>query len=128
MTRRAAIIVLDGVGAGDARDAAHYGDVGSDTLGHVADAVGGLDLPNLARLGLGNLRSLRGVAPDSAATGAWGLMEPASAGKDSTTGHWEIAGLCLDRPFPTYPHGFPAEVIDEFARRTGRGRGSRPAT
>ncbi|HEU4632271.1 MAG TPA: phosphopentomutase [Gemmatimonadaceae bacterium] len=121
MTRRAAIVVLDGVGAGEAPDAARYGDVGSDTLGHVAEAVGGLALPNLERLGLGRIRPLAGLRDDLPPTAAWGLMRPASAGKDSTTGHWEIAGLHLARPFPTYPHGFPEAVVREFARRTGRG-------
>jgi phosphopentomutase len=121
VTRRAIIIVLDGVGAGAAHDAAAYGDVGSDTLGHVATASGGLDLPNLERLGLGRVRPLAGVRAEAEPSGAWGLMEPASAGKDSTTGHWEIAGLNLAQPFPTYPQGFPADVVNEFARRTGRG-------
>jgi phosphopentomutase len=121
VTRRAIIIVLDGVGAGAAHDAAAYGDVGSDTLGHVATASGGLDLPNLERLGLGRVRPLAGVSAEAEPSGAWGLMEPASAGKDSTTGHWEIAGLNLAQPFPTYPQGFPADVVNEFARRTGRG-------
>jgi len=121
MSRRAVILVLDGVGAGEARDAATYGDVGSDTLGHVAEAVGGLELPNLERLGLGRVRSLRGVAPLDPPAGAWGRLQPASAGKDSTTGHWELAGIRLERPFPTYPNGFPPDVIDEFVRRTGRG-------
>jgi phosphopentomutase len=112
--------VLDGVGAGAAPDAAAYGDVGSDTLGNVARAVGGLSLPALERLGLGNAIPVQGVAPRADARGAWGLMLPRSAGKDSTTGHWEIAGLHLERPFPTYPGGFPPEVVAEFARRTGR--------
>ena len=119
--RRAAIIVLDGVGIGEAPDAGRYGDVGSNTLGNLSRAVGGLDLPNLGRAGLGNIAPLLGVDPRSDATGAWGLMIPRSAGKDSTTGHWEIAGVHLARPFPTYPHGFPADVVAEFARRTGRG-------
>jgi phosphopentomutase len=119
--RRAAIIVLDGVGIGEAPDAAQYGDVGSNTLGNLSRAVGGMDLPNLARAGLGNIASLLGVDPRTDATGAWGLMIPRSAGKDSTTGHWEIAGVHLARPFPTYPHGFPAGVVAEFARRTGHG-------
>ncbi len=118
---RAAIIVLDGVGIGEAHDAAAYGDAGSNTLGNVARAVGGLRLPHLGRAGLGNIAPLEGVPPRNDATAAWGLMEPRSAGKDSTTGHWEIAGVHLDRPFPTYPGGFPRAVIDDFARRTGRG-------
>jgi phosphopentomutase len=121
MTRRAAIIVLDGVGIGAAPDAATYGDVGSDTLGHVATAVGGLDLPNLARAGLGNIAPLAGVAPTDDASAAWGMLVPASAGKDSTTGHWEIAGVHLAQPFPTYPSGCPEAVVEEFSRRTGRG-------
>jgi phosphopentomutase len=119
--KRAAIIILDGVGIGEAPDAAKYGDTGSDTLGNVARASGGLRLPRLERLGLGNIRPLDGVEHRRDATGAWGTMLPASAGKDSTAGHWEIAGLHLDRPFPTYPQGFPADVIDRFSRDTGRG-------
>jgi phosphopentomutase len=121
MTRRAAIIVLDGVGIGEAPDASNYGDVGSNTLGNLATAVGGMDLPNLARAGLGNIAPLAGVIPPPAPQGAFGLMVPNSAGKDSTTGHWEIAGVQLARAFPTYPNGFPADVITEFTRRTGRG-------
>ncbi|MEP6692872.1 MAG: phosphopentomutase, partial [Gemmatimonadaceae bacterium] len=118
--RRAVILVLDGVGIGAAPDAADYGDVGSDTLGNIARAVGGLDLPNLARAGLGRITPLAGVAPDPSPLGAWGSMRPASAGKDSIAGHWEIAGVHLARPFPTYPAGFPAGVIEDFARATGR--------
>jgi len=122
MTKRAAIVILDGVGIGAAPDAAAYGDVGSDTLGNLSRAVaGGFDLPNLQAAGLGNIAPLAGVQRTDGATCAWGLMEPKSAGKDSTTGHWEIAGVHLARPFPTYPRGFPAEVVSEFARRTGRG-------
>ena len=128
-TRRVVILVLDGVGIGEAPDAAAYGDAGSDTLGNVARAVGGLRVPNLAAAGLGNIAPLEGVPAAAKARGAWGLMEPKSAGKDSTAGHWEIAGLHLARPFPTYPRGFPPEVIREFARRTGRGViGNRPAS
>lgn len=121
MPRRAIILVLDGVGVGNAPDADRYGDAGSNTLGNVARAVGGLDLPNLASLGLGRVIDLTGVPSKTPARGAWGLMEPRSAGKDSTTGHWEIAGVHVARPFPTYPTGFPREVIDEFSKRTGRG-------
>jgi phosphopentomutase len=120
VTRRAAILVLDGVGAGEAPDAAAYGDVGSNTLANTARALGGFELPALESLGLGRIAQIDGVSPTVPATGAWGIMEPKSAGKDSTTGHWEIAGLHLARPFPTYPHGFPANVIDEFSARTGR--------
>jgi phosphopentomutase len=121
MRRRAIILVLDGVGAGAAPDAAAYGDVGSDTLGNVARARRGLELPNLARAGLGNIAPIQGIAPTPTPEGAWGLMRPASAGKDSTTGHWEIAGLHLERPFPTYPAGFPSELVEAFSKATGRG-------
>ena len=115
------LIVLDGLGCGEADDAAAYGDRGSDTLGNVARAVGGLHLPVLESLGLGCIRPLAGVAQVGAPRGAYGLMRPASAGKDSTTGHWEICGLTVARPFPTYPRGFPPELLVEFSRRTGRG-------
>lgn len=120
MARRAIILVLDGVGVGEAPDTVAYGDQGSDTLGNLSRAVGGLSLPNLERAGLGRIAPLQGVAAVPRPTGAWGLMEPKSAGKDSTTGHWEIAGLHLAKAFPTYPHGFPPEVVAEFERRTGR--------
>lgn len=120
MARRAIILVLDGVGIGEAPDAAAYGDVGSHTLGNLARAVGGLQVPNLERAGLGHIAPLVGVAAVESPTAAWGLLEPRSAGKDSTTGHWEIAGVHLARPFPTYPQGFPAALVEEFARRTGR--------
>jgi phosphopentomutase len=119
--KRAVIIILDGVGIGEAPDAPDYGDKGSDTLGNVARVSGGLRLPRLERLGLGNIRRIDGIAARGDAAGAWGSMRPASAGKDSTTGHWEIAGVHLERPFPTYPKGFPSEVIAKFARETGRG-------
>jgi phosphopentomutase len=121
MSRRAAIIVLDGVGIGEAPDAAKYGDTGSNTLANVARAVGGLRLPNLERAGLGNIAPLQGVRATDEPTGAHGIMVPASAGKDSTAGHWEIAGVHLRKPFPTYPNGFPRELLDAFSRRTGRG-------
>jgi phosphopentomutase len=120
VSRRALIVVLDGVGIGEAPDAAAYGDAGSNTLGNVARAVGGLRLPNLERAGLGHIAPLAGVARQDRPTAAHGLLVPASAGKDSTTGHWEIAGVHLKKPFPTYPNGFPPSVVGEFARRTGR--------
>ena len=119
--RRAAIIVLDGLGIGPAPDTDAYGDAGSNTLGNVARAVGGLALPNLAALGLGRCAEVAGVPAVSEPRAAFGICEPRSAGKDSTTGHWEICGLILATPFPTYPAGFPDAVIGEFARRTGRG-------
>ena len=119
--KRAAIIVLDGLGIGACPDQVAYGDGGSDTLGNVARAVGGLRLPNLERLGLGRARGILGLAPGVTSKAAYGVALPASAGKDSTTGHWEICGVLLAKPFRTYPHGFPRELLDEFARRTGRG-------
>lgn len=118
--RRAVVVVLDGVGCGAAPDTAAYGDAGSDTLGNVARAAGGLALPALERLGLGNLTEVAGVPPVADPAAAWGVMLPRSAGKDSTTGHWEIAGVLLDRPFPTYPRGFPPQVIAAFEAATGR--------
>ena len=120
MTRRAALIVLDGVGAGAAHDAAGYGDVGSATLGNVLRATPGLRLPHLESLGLG-LCGDTGLALPVSPRAAHGSAQPASPGKDSTTGHWELCGVLLDVPFPTFPHGFPPSVIAEFAARTGRG-------
>jgi phosphopentomutase len=121
MNRRAAIIVLDGLGIGPAPDTDAYGDGGSDTLGNVARAVGGLHLPNLEALGLGCCAPIPGIAATESPRAAYGICQPKSAGKDSTTGHWELCGQLIERAFPTYPRGFPAEVIDEFARLTGRG-------
>jgi phosphopentomutase len=119
--RRAAIIVLDGVGVGSAADAHLYGDAGSNTLGNVARAVGGLAMPHFQAAGLGYCGDLAGVPPVAGPRAAHGSCAPASPGKDSTTGHWELCGLILDAPFPTYPDGFPSEIIAEFARCTGRG-------
>jgi len=119
MPGRFALIVLDGVGAGAAPDATLYGDEDSDTLGNVARAVGGLRLPFLESFGLGCCRPLEGMDCRQP-KGAYGVAQPSSAGKDSTTGHWEICELLLDRPFPTFPEGFPPEVIDRFADLTGR--------
>ncbi len=129
MTRRAFIIVLDGLGIGPAPDTDEYGDGGSDTLGNVARAVGGLALPNLEMMGLGRCADLPGLLPAAAPSGAWGVALPAGAGKDSTTGHWELSGIVLETPLPTYPRGFPRDVVEEFSRRTGRGvLGNRPAS
>ena len=121
MAKRAAIIVLDGVGIGAAPDAAAYGDVGSHTLGNLARAVNGMRLPSLQRAGLGNITEIDGVPPSAKPNAAWGMMVPRSAGKDSTTGHWEIAGIQLARPFPTYPNGFPTSIVKDFSEHTGRG-------
>jgi phosphopentomutase len=119
--KRAAIIVLDGLGIGATPDQHVYGDQGSDTLGNLARVVGGLDLPNLERLGLGWCRPIKGLDRTRAAAAAYGVALPRSAGKDSTTGHWEMCGVVLERAFPTYPDGFPDDVLEPFARRTGRG-------
>jgi len=123
MNKRAAIIVLDGLGIGPAPDTAAYGDAGSDTLGNVARAVGGggLKLPNLEKLGLGMDRPISGLSAGVKPAAAHGVAQPASAGKDSTTGHWEICGVLLKKAFRTYPKGFPVPLLDEFAKRTGRG-------
>jgi len=126
---RACVIVLDAVGVGALPDAAEYGDEGSDTLGNVARAVGGLDLPNLEALGLGNVAELDGCRPQPGAPAIAGRLVERSKGKDTTTGHWELAGIVTPEPMPTYPHGFPFEIIEEFAHKTGRGvLGNRPAS
>jgi phosphopentomutase len=118
---RACVIVLDAVGAGELPDAADYGDEGSNTLANVARAVGGLDLPNLEQLGLGNVEELEGCPPNSYAPAVAGRLFERSKGKDTTTGHWELMGIVTPVPMPTYAHGFPSDVIEEFAHRTGRG-------
>src|SRR3954463_8079743 len=118
---RACVIVLDAVGAGALPDADVYGDEGSDTLGNVARAVGGLDLPNLEALGLGNVEPLEGCPPQPGAPAITGRLVERSKGKDTTTGHWELMGVLTSQAFPTYPHGFPHDVIDLFMHRTGRG-------
>ena len=117
---RVILIVLDSVGIGELPDAGRYGDEGSDTLGNICHAVD-LALPNLERLGLGNIAPLRGVPASAAPEGCHGRMAESSPGKDSVTGHWEIAGVVLERPFPTFPAGFPLEVIEAFERAIGRG-------
>ena len=117
--KRVIWIVLDSVGIGEMPDAAQYGDTGSDTLGNIA-RIRGIQLPHLAQLGLGNIKPLTGIAPAAAPRGAFGRCALASPGKDTTTGHWEMVGIHLDRPFPLYPHGFPPEVMNQFERRIGR--------
>jgi phosphopentomutase len=126
---RALLLVCDSFGVGEAPDAATYGDEGSDTIGNTARAVGGIDAPNLAGLGLGLLTSVPGVEPRAKQGTAHGKMRERSAGKDTTTGHWEITGLIVERPFPTYPDGFPPEVIEPFEEAVGlRVLGNRPAS
>jgi phosphopentomutase len=126
--KRVFLIVLDGVGIGELPDAAVYGDQGSNTLGNLSRAVGGMNLPHLERMGLGKLTAIQGVAADVKG-GIFGRMAEASPGKDTTTGHWEMAGLILPRPFPVYPKGFPEPIIREFSEKTGRGvLGNKPAS
>lgn len=121
-------IVLDSVGIGELPDAADYGDVGRDTLGHVARSRQ-LQLPNLVRLGLGNIKPLAHLTPPAKPEGNFGKGATRSPGKDTTTGHWEMAGIWLDQAFPVYPHGFPAELIAEFERQIGRRTlGNKPAS
>jgi len=118
---RACVIVLDAVGAGELPDSDQYGDEGSNTLANVAKAVGGLDLPNMEALGLGNVEPLEGCPPQPGAPAVAGRLLERSKGKDTTTGHWEMMGIVTAQAFPTYPHGFPHDVIDPFMHRTGRG-------
>ena len=126
---RACVIVLDAVGAGALPDAAAYGDEGSDTLGNVARTVGGLDLPTLEALGIGNVEPLEGCPPQPGAPAIAGRLVEVSKGKDTTTGHWELMGVVTPQAMPTYPHGFPHDVVDPFMNRTGRGvLGNKPAS
>lgn len=126
---RAIVLVLDSVGAGELPDAAEYGDEGSNTLGNVSRAVGGLFMPNLQALGLGNVTNIVGVSRNESPRASWGRNAESSAGKDTTTGHWEMMGLILESAFPTYPDGFPGDVMDAFTRETGLGwLGNYPAS
>jgi phosphopentomutase len=126
---RVLVIVCDSWGVGDAPDAATYGDQGSDTLANTAGAVGGIRAPNLQALGLGMLTTIRGIEATAAPGSAHGRATERSAGKDTTTGHWEMMGIRLDEPFPLYPEGFPADLITAFEREIGRSvLGNRPAS
>lgn len=116
---RITLIVLDSVGIGAMPDAADYGDAGRDTLGHICE-LRGLNVPNLVRLGLANIRPLVGLTPPANPEGAYGKAAFLSSGKDTTTGHWEIAGIILDRAFPTYPQGFPRDLMEKFEAAIGR--------
>jgi phosphopentomutase len=124
------LIVLDSVGVGELPDAGVYGDKGANTISHVAQEVGGLQLPNLAALGLGNITTINGVSRNKNAIGCFGKMAEASEGKDSTTGHWEIAGIITKQAFPLYPNGFPKQLLEQFLRVTGCGGylGNKPAS
>jgi len=126
---RVIIIILDSCGVGALPDAARYGDKGSNSIANTAEAVGGLNLPHLERLGLGDIVPIRGVPPASGPRASFGKMATLSLGKDSTVGHWEIMGLVTTRPFPTYPNGFPEEILEKFKRLTGlEVLGNKPAS
>ena len=118
--KRAILVVLDGVGAGANPDAHDYGDDGASSLEHCAQAIGGLALPNLGSIGLGNITPILGTPPTDDARGSYGRMAEAGAGKDSTTGHWEMTGVVLHKPLPTYPNGFPADLVAHFEQAIGR--------
>ena len=129
MGRRAIVIVLDGLGAGKAPDAADFGDEGANTLANTAKATGGLVTPNLQALGLGNVEQIEGVPPVESSGASYGLMVELAAAKATLAGHWEMMGLVLEDPLPTYPRGFPDEVLRRFENETGRGViGNRPAS
>lgn len=121
MIRKVLLLVLDSVGCGEAPDAAQYGDEGANTLANTAKAVGGLRLPNMESLGLGNITEILGVPRTDKPTAHYGRMLEASAGKDTTTGHWELCGLIVSKPFALFPNGFPDEIIEAFKKATGRG-------
>lgn len=121
MIKRVALFVLDSVGVGELPDAVDYGDSGSNTLGNISRAVGGLKMPNLGRLGLGNIIPVEGVPPVESPAASYGRMAEKSAGKDTTTGHWEMAGVIMEQPFPVYPNGFPSDLIKSYEEKIGRG-------
>lgn len=126
---RIIVIVLDSVGIGETPDAAAYGDVGSHTLGNMARVVGGLNVPNMEAMGLGNIAILEGVLPQTQPSAAYGKMAEVSPGKDTTTGHWELMGIHLKQPFPLYPDGFPPEIMDRYEADSERGwLGNYPAS
>jgi phosphopentomutase len=129
MGRRAVVIVLDGLGAGEAPDAADFGDEGANTLANTARSTGGLLAPNLQAVGLGNIDEIEGIAPSASPAASHGLMVELSAAKATLAGHWEMMGLVLEDPLPTYPEGFPEDVLLRFENETGRGViGNRPAS
>lgn len=128
-TRRVVIIILDSLGAGELPDAQLFGNEGSNTLGNTAKAVGGLRLPNLESLGLGKIIPIEGLRDDITPRAFYGKMAEASGAKDTTTGHWEITGIVTTKPFPTYPNGFPGEIIEKFTKAVGRPiLGNKPAS
>ncbi len=127
--QRVVIIVIDSVGIGALPDARLYGDEGSNTLGNIAEALGGLHLPNMERLGLGKIAPIKGVSSSVTTAGFFGKMSELSAGKDTTSGHWEMMGIVTEKPFPTYPNGFPEDIINTFTNKIGRNiLGNKPAS
>lgn len=127
--KRIHVIVMDSVGIGEAPDAADFGDIGSHTIGHIAEKMNGLHMPHMEQLGLGNIENIQGVNRVTAPTAYFGKMQEASVGKDTMTGHWEIMGLNIDKPFKVYPNGFPAELISQLEEKTGRKViGNKPAS
>jgi phosphopentomutase len=127
--KRVHLIVLDSVGIGESPDAHLFGDEGADTLGHIGAAMKGLNMPNMGKLGLSNISEIQGVAVEKAPRAFYSKMQEASVGKDTMTGHWEIMGLNIDKPFKVYPNGFPQELIDQLEERTGRKViGNKPAS
>jgi len=127
--KRIHLVVMDSVGIGEAPDAASFGDEGADTFGHIAEEMGGLNMPNLGELGLSNIRPIKGIEPSDHPKAFFGKMQEVSVGKDTMTGHWEIMGLNIDKPFKVYPDGFPEELISQLEARTGRKViGNKPAS
>ncbi len=121
--------MLDSVGIGESPDAPSFGDVGANTLGHIGEAMGGLHMPNMGKLGLSNISEIKGIAVADEPHAFFGKMQEASVGKDTMTGHWEIMGLNIDKPFKVYPNGFPQELIAELEQRIGRKViGNKPAS
>jgi phosphopentomutase len=113
------LIILDGVGIGDLPDAENYGDEGSDTLGNISKVLGGLNLPNLEKMGLGNIKPIKGIKPKNKPLASFGKLKEVSKGKDSITGHWELGGLYVDTDFSYFPHGFPESLMNDFLSKTG---------
>ncbi|MEK3977819.1 phosphopentomutase [Psychrobacillus sp. FSL K6-2836] len=127
--KRIHVIVMDSVGIGEAPDADVFGDVGSHTIGHIAEKMNGLHMPQMEQLGLGNIEDIQGINSQAAPTAYFGKMQEASVGKDTMTGHWEIMGLNIDKPFKVYPDGFPQELISQLEEKTGRKViGNKPAS
>ncbi|WP_458737818.1 phosphopentomutase [Bacillus pumilus] len=127
--KRIFLVVMDSVGIGEAPDAAEFNDVGADTLGHIAEKMNGLHMPNMAKLGLSHIKEIKGIPADEKPFAYYGKMQEASNGKDTMTGHWEIMGLYIDTPFRVFPDGFPDELLNELKEKTGRGIiGNKPAS